>query len=132
MPRTLVYPKHPENKVKRYNHRDRSTVHLLARSPFLENESLLTHTTFRIATYGPHASHTIISTSFNSPPENRADDCFPAILPMIGVMGSFASPSSNLHEALDCYLHGCVSSRLILGHEGGQSRLPVSRPKSTA
>lgn len=93
----------------------------------------MTHSTFRIATYDLHAIHTIINTakvvhvSFTAPPDDGADDCFPAILPMIGVMGSFAYPSSDLNEPLDCYLHGYVSSRLMkFGREGGQNGLPVS------
>lgn len=32
---------------------------------------------------------------------------------MIGQMGSFTHPSSDESEALDCYLHGYVSSRLM-------------------
>ncbi len=31
---------------------------------------------------------------------------FPAVLPMIGQMGSFARPSADLGEVLDLYLHG--------------------------
>lgn len=46
---------------------------------------------------------------------------------MIGQMGSFAYPSSDLHDPLDCYLHGYVSSRVmkIARSEEGQG-LPVS------
>lgn len=93
----------------------------------------MTHAIFFTATYDLHAIHSIINTakvvhvSFNAPPEDGADDFFPAILPMIGVMGSFAYPSSDLHEPLDCYLHGYVSSRLMqFGREGRQNGLPVS------
>jgi nitroimidazol reductase NimA-like FMN-containing flavoprotein (pyridoxamine 5'-phosphate oxidase superfamily) len=32
---------------------------------------------------------------------------------MIGVMGSYAYPSSSLSEPQDCYLHGYVSSRIM-------------------
>lgn len=32
---------------------------------------------------------------------------------MIGCMGSFESPSSELSDTLDCYLHGYVSSRIM-------------------
>ena len=43
-----------------------------------------------------------------------SDDPFPAILPMIGAMGSFTSPSASPSEGpLDLYLHGYVSSRLM-------------------
>ncbi|MCJ1378409.1 hypothetical protein MMC17_001507 [Xylographa soralifera] len=58
--------------------------------------------------------HTIVNTapilhvSFNPP-----SDPFPTILPMIGCMGSFASPSAPLSAPLDLYLHGYVSSRLM-------------------
>lgn len=86
-----------------------------------------------VATYDLHAIHSIINTvkvvhvSFNAQPEDGADGSFPAILPMIGAMGSFAYPSSDLHERLDCYLHGYVSSRLMkFGRQGGQNGLPVS------
>lgn len=40
-------------------------------------------------------------------------DPFPAILPMIGQMGSFEYPSAGLDEPLDCYIHGYVSSRVM-------------------
>src|SRR5437773_2475733 len=32
---------------------------------------------------------------------------------MIGAMGSFEYPSSDIDEPLDCYLHGYVSSRIM-------------------
>ena len=32
---------------------------------------------------------------------------------MIGVMGSFDRPSADLHEPLECYLHGYVSSGIM-------------------
>lgn len=46
---------------------------------------------------------------------------------MIGQMGSFAYPSADLHDPLDCYLHGYVSSRImrIAQSDEGQG-LPVS------
>jgi hypothetical protein len=37
---------------------------------------------------------------------------FPAILPMIGQMGSFERPSAGLGDVLDLYLHGLVVSSL--------------------
>lgn len=43
----------------------------------------------------------------------------PTILPMIGRMGLFSSPSSDIDEALDLYLHGYVSARLF------RANLPV-------
>ncbi|MCJ1434690.1 hypothetical protein MMC27_004059 [Xylographa pallens] len=50
----------------------------------------------------------ILHVAFNPP-----SDPFPTILPMIGCMGSFAHPSAPLSAALDLYLHGYVSSRLM-------------------
>ncbi|KIM98154.1 hypothetical protein OIDMADRAFT_129005 [Oidiodendron maius Zn] len=41
------------------------------------------------------------------------DDPFPVILPMIGIMGSYARPSAGLDEPQECYLHGYVSSRIM-------------------
>lgn len=53
-------------------------------------------------------------------------DPFPAILPMIGQMGSFDYPSADIDEPLDCYLHGYVSSRIMnLAREAGEKGLPV-------
>ena len=66
-------------------------------------------------TYDLETIHAIINgcpvlhISFPSDPE----DAFPAILPMIGKMGSFDHPSADLDEPLDCYLHGYVSSRIM-------------------
>lgn len=51
----------------------------------------------------------VVHVSFNPAP----NDPYPAILPMIGVMGSFDRPSADLDEPLDCYLHGYVSSRIM-------------------
>ncbi len=51
---------------------------------------------------------------------------------MIGVMGSFAYPSADLKDPLDCYLHGYVSSRVMKfarssTNQGDNGRgLPVS------
>lgn len=39
---------------------------------------------------------------------------FPAILPMIGQMGSFERPSAGLGDVLDLYLHGLVCPRPAL------------------
>jgi hypothetical protein len=44
---------------------------------------------------------------------NAPDSPFPAILPMLGQMGSFARPSASTSDVLDLYLHGYVSSRLM-------------------
>lgn len=37
---------------------------------------------------------------------------FPAVLPMIGQMGSFKRPSADVGEVLDLYLHGLVNGPL--------------------
>ncbi|GAB1215842.1 hypothetical protein ATERTT37_005039 [Aspergillus terreus] len=86
MGRTLTYPKRSSNTVNRYKHR---------------------------ATYDLGAIHSIINSSqvlhvsFNPGPS----DPFPAILPMIGQMGSFDYPSASIDEPLDynyrsAILHG--------------------------
>lgn len=45
----------------------------------------------------------IVNVSFNDP-----DSPFPVVLPMIGHMGSFDRPSSDIGDVLDLYLHGYV------------------------
>ncbi|KAI1272081.1 hypothetical protein F5Y07DRAFT_392293 [Xylaria sp. FL0933] len=83
----LQYPTKPYSKVNRYDVR---------------------------ATYALKTIHELVNTSpilhvsFNTP-----DSPFPMMLPMIGQMGSFARPSSDLGDVLELYLHGYVSSRLI-------------------
>ncbi|RYC54899.1 hypothetical protein CHU98_g11312, partial [Xylaria longipes] len=83
----LEYPTKPYSKVNRYDVR---------------------------ATYALKTIHELVNTcpilqvSFNLP-----DSPFPMMLPMIGQMGSFARPSSDLGDVLELYLHGYVSSRLI-------------------
>lgn len=52
-------------------------------------------------------------------------DPFPAILPMIGVMGSFDYPSASLDEPMDCYLHGYVSSRIMNLARASEQGLPI-------
>lgn len=94
MGRNLEYPKRPRNTVKRYDSR---------------------------GTYDVGAIHKIVNTTpvlhVSFPP--GIDDPFPAILPMIGQMGSFEYPSADINEPLDCYLHGYVSSRIMrLAREG--------------
>ncbi|EXJ95185.1 hypothetical protein A1O1_00304 [Capronia coronata CBS 617.96] len=100
MVRNLEYPKKPENTVKRYNSR---------------------------ATYDLGAIHSIINTTsvLHVSFAPSADQPFPAILPMIGAMGSFEYPSSGLDEPLDCYLHGYVSSRLMRLARESPDGLPI-------
>jgi nitroimidazol reductase NimA-like FMN-containing flavoprotein (pyridoxamine 5'-phosphate oxidase superfamily) len=65
----------------------------------------------------------VVHVSFTPDPESG----FPAILPMIGALGSFEHPSAGIDEPLDCYLHGYVSSRIMnLANKSGESEgLPV-------
>jgi uncharacterized protein len=62
----------------------------------------------------------VLHVSFATPDHDH--DPFPALLPMLGFMGSFESPDSTaLNEPLDLYIHGYVSSRLMrLGTAGGE------------
>lgn len=66
------------------------------------------------ATYALKTIHELVNTcpilhvSFTVP-----DSPFPMMLPMIGQMGSFVRPSSDIGDVLELYLHGYVSSRLI-------------------
>lgn len=80
------------------------------------------------ATYDVGPIHSIINStqvlhvSFSPGPS----DPFPAILPMIGQMGSFDYPSADIDEPLDCYLHGYVSSRIMnLARAAEGDGLPV-------
>jgi uncharacterized protein len=45
---------------------------------------------------------------------------------MIGVMGSYEYPSSDINEPLDCYLHGYVSSRIMRIARESEKGIPVS------
>ncbi|KIW97290.1 uncharacterized protein Z519_02682 [Cladophialophora bantiana CBS 173.52] len=97
----LAYPKTKGTTVNRYNNRatyDVKTIHSIV------NESSVLHVSFA--------------------PD--AEDPFPAILPMIGTMGSFDYPSADLDEPLDCYLHGYVSSRIMRLATSSPQGLPVS------
>ncbi|KAJ4293879.1 hypothetical protein N0V88_005393 [Collariella sp. IMI 366227] len=85
--RELQYPTEPYSKVNRLKDR---------------------------ADYGLETIHGIVNScpmlhvSFQPP-----NSPFPAILPMIGQMGSFSRPSADLGDVLDLYLHGYVSSRVM-------------------
>ncbi|PGH11158.1 hypothetical protein AJ80_07260 [Polytolypa hystricis UAMH7299] len=101
MGKTLVYPKTSSNTVNRY--KDRATYDLGPIHSII-NSSPVLHVSF-------------------SPDPN---DPFPAILPMLGQMGSFEYPSADINEPLDCYLHGYVSSRIInLSRSSDSEGLPV-------
>lgn len=96
----LEYPKDVTNTVKRLNDRG---VYALETIHRLVNSCQILH------------------VSFSSPSQP-----FPVILPMIGQMGSFARPSSDLCDPLDLYLHGYISSRIMnLGRSAGDQGMPV-------
>ncbi|KAL3423021.1 flavin-nucleotide-binding protein [Phlyctema vagabunda] len=89
MPRyELTYPKGDRNTVNRYKHQ---------------------------ATYSLRTIHSIINTSavLHVSFQPSPTDPFPVILPLIGQMGSYARPSADEGEVLECYLHGYVSSRIM-------------------
>ncbi|OJJ45389.1 hypothetical protein ASPZODRAFT_153048 [Penicilliopsis zonata CBS 506.65] len=89
MGKTLEYPKESANTINRYKERgkyDLQTIHQLI------NTSPVLHVSFA---------------------NDTDEDGFPALLPMIGQMGSFAYPSAGIDEPLDLYLHGYVSSRIM-------------------
>jgi len=51
------------------------------------------------------------------------------MIPMLGFMGSYASPSTPISEPLDLYIHGYISSRLMrLGKTSptGEEGLPLT------
>lgn len=106
MGKTFVYPKRSSNTVNRHNDQGMATYcYQKTRAQLLTS----------LATYDLGAIHSIINSSqvvhvsFSPGPS----DPFPAILPMIGQMGSFDYPSADLNEPLDCYIHGYVSSRIM-------------------
>lgn len=84
----MQYPKQPVNKVRRLADvradYDLETVHKII------NQCMSLHVSF---TPG-------------------SDNEFPAVIPMIGAMGSFDRPSADIDEPLDCYIHGYVSARM--------------------
>ncbi|EFX01436.1 hypothetical protein CMQ_6378 [Grosmannia clavigera kw1407] len=96
MPRfELEYPKEPYSTVHRKSSR---ATYALKTIHGIVNGSQLVH------------------VSFQAP-----DAPFPAILPMIGQMGSFERPSADVADVLDLYLHGYVSSRLMNISRGAES-----------
>lgn len=84
------YPKLPRNTVNRYGKPrgkyDFQTIHSIV------------------------SSSPILHVSFPTPDEA---DPFPAMIPMLGFMGSFSNRDAPLSEPLDLYLHGYISSRLM-------------------
>ncbi|KAM0244356.1 hypothetical protein ACHAP5_006372 [Fusarium lateritium] len=103
----LTYPKDSTNTVKRLNDKGSYSLQTIHR---IINTSQILH------------------VSFATPSEP-----FPAILPMIGQMGSFDRPSASLEDPLDLYLHGYVSSRLMnLGRAGSKDGKMQGTPLSVA
>ncbi|KAI5778144.1 hypothetical protein EDC01DRAFT_675660 [Geopyxis carbonaria] len=103
MPRPeLTYPKTATNKVNRMPNRgkyDTTTIHTLV------NTCPVVHVSFIV-------------------PGAQPDDApTPMVLPMLAQMGSFDRPSASVSDALDCYLHGYISSRLL---RAGAQPLPVA------
>ncbi|KAM0250362.1 hypothetical protein ACHAQJ_008670 [Trichoderma viride] len=105
---TLEYPKTKDNTVRRHN----------------ERASYALETIHRLIN-----SSQILDVAFNT-----ADSPFPAILPMIGHMGSFDRPSADIGDPQDLYIHGYVSSRMMNvtrvaekeAKEGEEQGLPVA------
>jgi nitroimidazol reductase NimA-like FMN-containing flavoprotein (pyridoxamine 5'-phosphate oxidase superfamily) len=120
MGRTLTYPKGVSNTANRYKHRGMQSYKQY--TPKASINDLFP------ATYDLGPIHKIINdsqvvhVSFNPGP----DDPFPAIIPMIGQMGSFQYPSASIDEPLECYLHGYVSSRIMnLARNSEGQGLPI-------
>lgn len=90
----------------------------------------------KTASYSLETIHQIINTSpvlhvsFAAP--GGGDSPFPAVLPMIGQMGSFARPSADTGEVLDLYLHGYVSSRIVNQARGGEEEEKKGLPLTAA
>ncbi|KAL8805300.1 MAG: hypothetical protein Q9182_002068 [Xanthomendoza sp. 2 TL-2023] len=104
MTRDLSYPREPGNTVHRLSQRGKYDLHTV--------HSIVNSTS-------------VLHVSFNA--ADSAQGPFPAILPMIGQMGSFSYPSSELSDTLDCYLHGYISARLMkLAREDPAQGLPVT------
>lgn len=86
------------------------------------------------ARYSLETIHGIINSSpFINVAFQDSTSPFPAVLPMIGQMGSFSRPSADLGDVLDLYLHGFVihslSSHALL--PSSLSSLPFNSITST-
>ncbi|KAL9640639.1 MAG: hypothetical protein Q9204_000628 [Flavoplaca sp. TL-2023a] len=104
MPRDLAYPKERGNTIHRESERARYDLHTIHS---IINTTPVLHVSFNVVDPGQKP--------------------FPAILPMIGEMGSFSHPSAGLEDILDCYLHGYVSSRVMkIARENSDEGLPVT------
>ncbi|KAG9239112.1 hypothetical protein BJ875DRAFT_243266 [Amylocarpus encephaloides] len=101
-----AYPKVPRSTINRYKPRgkyDYASIHDIV------NTMPIVHVSF---------------------PTLDPEDPFPAVLPMIGFMASFENQAAGLDEALDLYLHGYVSSRIMRlskdGGSGAEKGLPLT------
>ena len=67
----------------------------------------------------------VLHVSFPTP---DPEDPFPAMIPMLGFMGLYNSPTAPLSSSLDLYIHGYISSRLFrLGSSSSDSEgLPLT------
>jgi uncharacterized protein len=118
-----TYPKLPRNTVNRYKPRG-------IPFPFSTPLTLLKPLPGK---YDFTTIHSIVNTvpvlhvSFPTPDPS---DPFPAMIPMLGFMGSFETPEASLEGPLDLYLHGYISSRLMrLGgseQTGEEEGLPLT------
>ena len=68
-------------------------------------------------------SSRMLNVSFNDP-----DSQFPAVLPMIGQMGSFERPSADVGDVLDLYLHGFVAPLSTPATPSLTPSLPIEPP----
>ncbi|KIW76896.1 hypothetical protein Z517_09340 [Fonsecaea pedrosoi CBS 271.37] len=81
--------------------------------------------TFAISSHA-HRNSIVNSSVLHVSFAPNAEDPFPAILPMIGTMGSYEYLSAGFDEPLDCYLRGYVSSRIMRLATSSPQGLPAS------
>lgn len=123
-PQSPAYAKLPRNTINRYGKPRGESLFLspchcqLARDGASVN---LATGRYDAATINSIVSTTqVLHVSFPVP-----DDPFPAMIPMLGFVGSYADASLTPADPLDLYLHGYISSRLM---RLGQSASPSSPP----
>lgn len=109
MSKDQSYPKVSRSTVNRLRARGKLIV-------FLFVYSVASSVDERQGRYDYSTIHSIVNSvpvvhiSFPTP---DPEDPFPAVIPMIGFMGSFSDQNASVAEPLDLYLHGYVSSRLM-------------------
>jgi uncharacterized protein len=117
MGKALVYPKLARNTVHRKNDRGKTSSDIVLYCFVLKFAGI-----YDLGTIHSIVNETpVCHVSFAPDPA----DPFPAILPMIAVMGSFDYPSASIDEPMDCYLHGYVSSRIMNLARASDQGLPV-------